>query len=156
MILVVLVKSQFVVPAHGVAPDNGGGLVSITVVANIAAFLLWPREASWDDRQSIHGIIKSTSSFEWASRIRVNVSFGKRHLLIPDGTGRTINGQDPEGFSSSEADRVCLSHSRGSPCGARRRIPPVMVGIVLLATATFLPADVAFLLSVSSCQSLHW
>lgn len=116
------------------------------VVSNIAAFLLWPRGFPGTIAQSIHGIIKFNSSFGGLRDPR-NVSFGKALLLIPDSIKNYQSGKIPEGFLTGPRTQIgfaVLVIVVVAVLALGRRIPPVMVGIVLLATATFSPADVAF------------
>ncbi|WP_057351410.1 glycosyltransferase 87 family protein [Mycobacterium tuberculosis] len=150
VILAVLVKPQFVVLGVVLlaARQWRGGGIGITgvVVSNIAAFLLWPRGFPGTIAQSIHGIIKFNSSFGGLRDPR-NVSFGKALLLIPDSIKNYQSGKIPEGFLTGPRTQIgfaVLVIVVVAVLALGRRIPPVMVGIVLLATATFSPADVAF------------
>lgn len=150
MILAVLVKPQFVVLGVALLAARqwrwaGIGITGV-VVSNIAAFLLWPRGFPGTIAQSIHGIIKFNSSFGGLRDPR-NVSFGKALLLIPDSIKNYQSGKIPEGFLTGPRTQIgfaVLVIVVVAVLALGRRIPPVMVGIVLLATATFSPADVAF------------
>ncbi|WP_055365747.1 glycosyltransferase 87 family protein, partial [Mycobacterium tuberculosis] len=150
VILAVLVKPQFVVLGVVLLAARqwrwaGIGITGV-VVSNIAAFLLWPRGFPGTITQSIHGIIKFNSSFGGLRDPR-NVSFGKALLLIPDSIKNYQSGKIPEGFLTGPRTQIgfaVLVIVVVAVLALGRRIPPVMVGIVLLATATFSPADVAF------------
>lgn len=162
VILAVLVKPQFVVLGVVLLAARqwrwaGIGITGV-VVSNIAAFLLWPRGFPGTIAQSIHGIIKFNSSFGGLRDPR-NVSFGKALLLIPDSIKNYQSGKIPEGFLTGPRTQIgfaVLVIVVVAVLALGRRIPPVMVGIVLLATATFSPRTSPSTISFSSCQSLHW
>ncbi|TDK95909.1 DUF2029 domain-containing protein [Mycobacterium paragordonae] len=120
----------------------GGITVAAVVVSNVAAYALWPRDFPHTFAQSFQNIFAYG-----ASRMSVsdgNVSFAKALLAVPDGmkAGAT-GGLVPEGFLAGPRaviGYVVLALVVVSVLALGRRIPPVMAGIALLATASLFPA----------------
>lgn len=160
VVLAALVKPQFAVLGvvlfvvrqwrwAGIAVAGG-------VLSNLAAYALWPRHFPQTITQSIHGILgygtgtgtgtgggNGDGIFK-ALTANSNVSFGKVLLMVPDGikAGQS-GGTVPDGFLAgprSLVGYVVLVLIAGAVVALGRRIPPVMVGIVMLATASLFPA----------------
>lgn len=146
VILAALIKPWFIVLAVALFSTRQwkwGGLTLVGVaVTNFAAYLLWPRDFPHTITQSIHNLSAFSIPFQDLVSLR-NVSFSRGLLLIPDtleffGTG----GKMPDGFLGGA--RTLISYGIlvlvvVSLLALGRRIPPVMVGIVVLTTATLFP-----------------
>ncbi len=145
IILATLVKPQFAVLVFALFAARQWRLGSLTVagaaVCNIAAYLLWPPNFPEKITQSIRNILDYGSP---ESRIDLyNVSFAKGLLWIPDALKAQGPGGIPGGFLAGP--RSLLGYAVlflvvVSVVALGRRIPPVMVGIVLLAAASLFPA----------------
>lgn len=146
VVLAALVKPQFVVLAVALFAARqwrwGGIAVAAAAISNVAAYLLWPRDFPGTIAQSIHSVL-GYGSFK-ALVISFNSSFGKGILLIPDGIkAQETGGTIPDGFlagTRSMIGYIILLLVVGALLALGRRIPPVMAGIVLLATAALFPA----------------
>lgn len=140
VVLAALVKPQFavlVIALFAVRQWRLGGLAFVGVVAsNIAAYLLWPRNFPETIAQTLHNI--STSSGPGITDIR-NVSFGRALLLMPDMVKAVqTGGKIPDGFLAGPRSLLgygVLAIFVVSVLALGRRIPPVLVGVVLLASA---------------------
>ena len=149
VVLAALVKPQFAVLAVALFAARqwrwGGLAVAGAVIANLAAYALWPRDFPATIMQSIHDTLSYGSS---ASRADLhNVSFAKALLMIPDDikAGET-HGTIPDGFLAgprSLIGYVVLVLVIVCVVALGSRIPPVMTGIALLTTASLFPALVA-------------
>jgi hypothetical protein len=146
VILAALVKPQFAVIGAVLFVARqwrwGGFAVAGVLISNVAAYALWPRDFPQTIMQTIH-----TTGAYGASRMSVtdgNVSFGKAILAIPDGIKAGANGGVvPEGFLAGPRaliGYVVLLLVVACLLALGRRIPPVMAGIALLATASLFPA----------------
>jgi hypothetical protein len=146
VVLAALVKPQFALLAVALLAARqwrlGGIAVVGVVTSNLAAYLLWPRDFPGTIAQSIHnalgyGFFKELISPE-------NVSFGKGLLLIADGIeARGAGGKIPVGFLAGPRSLIgygVLVLVVVAVMALGRRVPPVMVGIVLLATVSLFPA----------------
>ncbi len=142
-----LVKPQFAVLAvvlFAVRQWRMGGLAAAGVVlGNIAAYLLWPRDFPATIVQSLHASL-GYGDPQLAVGMR-NVSFGRALLLIPDGikTYQTGWGKIPDGFLAgprSLAGYAVLLVVVVAVLALGRRIPPILTGIMLMATACLFPA----------------
>lgn len=145
-VLAALVKPQFVVLVvvlFAVRKWRMGGIaLTGAVVLNLAAYLIWPRDFPHTIMQSIGGITGYGGNVAMVGT--TNVSFGRALLLVPDlleflQTG----GKIPDGFLAGP--RAVIGYAVvvvvvGSVLALGRRIPPVMIGIVLLPTAFLFPA----------------
>jgi hypothetical protein len=146
VVLAALVKPQFALLGVALFAARqwrlGGIAVVGVVISNLAAYLLWPRDFPRTIAQSIHNTLGYGTFGEEMSY--VNVSFGKGLLFIVDGikaaqTGGTL----PGGFLAGPRSLIgylILVLVVVSVIALGRRIPPVMVGIALLATASLSPA----------------
>ena len=150
VILAALVKPQFAVLAvvfFAARQWRLGGVALVGIaLSNIAAYLLWPRDFPKTIGQSIDNIIKFSSSFGGLPDTR-NVSFGRALLLIPDSIKSYQTGKIPDGFLAGPRSLIgyaVLIVVVISLIAVGRRIPPVMVGIALLATATLFPPYTSF------------
>jgi hypothetical protein len=145
VILAALVKPQFAVLGVGLFAARqwrwGGIAVAGVVLSNIAAFLLWPRDFPGTIVQAIHNTL-GYGSFKALTGL--NVSFGRALLIIPDNLeARATGGNIPDGFLAGPRSMIgyaVLVVVVFSVLALGRRIPPVIVGIMLLATACFFPA----------------
>jgi hypothetical protein len=151
-----LVKPQFAILAVALFAARqwrwGGIALSGVVVANLAAYLLWPRDFPKTIVQTIHNILDSNSgrSHENVDLFQImagvyNVSFSKAILFIPDTIIREKLGYVPEGYLLGPRlliGYVVLVVVVVCVLALGRRILPVMAGIALLATASLFPTVV--------------
>jgi hypothetical protein len=145
VVLAALLKPQFVVLAvalFAVRRWRMGGIAVVgAVISNLAAFLLWPRDFPDTIAESIRNAHEYASSLPILVGIN-NVSFANGVLLIPDQIMRMKQGYVPIGFLAgprSLIGSVVLVVIVGCVLALGRRIPPVMVGIALLCTASLFP-----------------
>ena len=146
VILAALVKPQFALLAVALFAARqwrwGGIAVAGAVLSNIGAYLLWPRDFPGTITQSLHNVL-GFGSFH-ALVVHFNVSFAKGLLMIPDGIkARETGGTIPDGFLAGPRSLIGYGIVVLVVVGVLalgRRIPPVMLGIVLLATAALFPA----------------
>ncbi|OCB32368.1 hypothetical protein A5675_24545 [Mycobacterium malmoense] len=141
VVLAALVKPQFAV--LGVALLAGrqwrltGAVVIGGVVTNLAAYLLWPRDFPQTIVQSAHNLSGGDADAVFALN---NVSIPRLLLVIPDLIAMlNSGGKLPAGFLAGPSmviGRAILALVAVSLLALGRRIPPVMAGIVLLATAS--------------------
>jgi hypothetical protein len=146
VILAALVKPQFVVLGVVLLAARqwrwGGLAAAGVVVSNIAAYLLWPQDFPGSIAQSIRNVI-GYGSFQSRADL-YNVSFGKGLLWIPDAIKTQGRGGVPDGFLAgprSLIGYVVLLLIVGCVVALGRRVPPVMAGIALLATAALFPSE---------------
>jgi len=148
VVLAALVKPQFAVLAVVLFAARqwrlGATAVVGVLISNFAAYLLWPRDFPHTLGESIDAIVGyGSGTFQWTAGMW-NVSFGKGLLSIPDAIKATTSGGIvPDGFLAgprSLLGYVVLLLVAGCVLVLGRRIPPVMVGIALLATASLFPA----------------
>ncbi|CAM3035589.1 hypothetical protein BST27_18420 [Mycobacterium intermedium] len=153
VVLAALVKPQFAVIGVVLLAARQWRMGAITlaggVVTNLAAYALWPRDFPHTIPQSIHNIL-GYGTFR-GSVSSGNVSFAKGLFMIPDGIkARQTGGSIPDGFLAgprSLIGYIVLVLVVVSILALGRRIPPVMAGIVLLATASlFLAVSYAYYL----------
>jgi hypothetical protein len=149
VVLAALIKPQFAVLAVALLAARqwrlGGIAVVGVVISNLAAYLLWPRDFPNTIAQSIHNVLHHGSP---NLRVAVNnSSFGKGLLFIPDTVAMRKSGNFvPGGYLDgprSVIGYVVLVVVVVCVLALGRRIPPVMVGIGLLATASLFP-DLAY------------
>jgi hypothetical protein len=135
VVLASLVRPQFAVLAVALFAARQWRLGTITlsgaVTANLAAYLLWPRDFPKTIGQTIHNA-RLHESLVPISTVN-NVSFAK----IPEIAGVNLDG--PLKGVVSLVGYVVLVLVAASVLALGRRIPPVMVGIALLATASLFP-----------------
>ena len=146
VVLAALVKPQFAVLGVVLFAARqwrlGGLALAGAVIGNIAAYLLWPRDFPKTIVQSVGAMLGYGDS---DVQVQLNnVSFARALLLIPDMIkfGQT-GGKIPEGFLAGPRSLIgyaVLVLVIVSVLALGRRIPVVMVGIVLLATASLFPA----------------
>ncbi|WP_082947559.1 glycosyltransferase 87 family protein [Mycobacterium sp. E2479] len=147
VVLAAMVKPQFAALVVALLAARqwrwGGAAVVGVVVANLAAYLLWPRDFPQTISQSIHNLSHFATSFGGLTDVK-NVSFGRALLLIPDAVkGAQTGGKLPEGYLAGPRSVIgyaLLILVVLCVLALGRRIPPVMAGIVLLATATLSPS----------------
>ncbi len=148
VVLATLVKPQFVVLAVALFAARqwrwGGLTLGGAVITNLAAYLLWPRGFPSTILQSIHNTLGFGAPGSSASGADLyNMSFAEGLLMIPDDikAGET-GGKIPESFIAgprSVLGYVVLVLVVVCLMALGRRIPPVMTGTVLLATASLFP-----------------
>lgn len=142
VVLAAMVKPQFAVLAVALLAARqwrlSGLALAGVVISNIAAYLLWPKDFPATITQSFRNMM-TYNSFG-ALLDAHNVSFGKAVLMIPDGIKAShMGGKIPDGFLAGPRSMIgyaVLALVVVSVLALGRRIPPVMVGIVLLSTAT--------------------
>lgn len=149
VILAALLKPQFAVLVLVLFAARqwrwGGAAIAGIVVSNISAFLLWPRGFPGTITQSINYIIKFNNS--WGLQDPGNVSFAKALLLIPDSIKGAQAGRVPNDFLAGPRTLigfVILVIVAVAVLVLGRRIPPIIVGILVLATATLAPSYAAY------------
>ena len=149
VVLAALVKPQFAVLSVALFTVRqwkwGGTAVAGAVTANLAAYALWPRDFPQTIIQSIHNTAGYDSGGASAAVVaNSNVSFGKGLLAVADAvkayeTGGTV----PVGFLAGPRSLLgyaVLAVVVVSLLALGRRIPPVMAGVVLLATSALFAA----------------
>jgi hypothetical protein len=141
VVLAALVKPQFAVLGVALLVGRQWRLTSVAaiagVVTNLAAYLLWPRDFPQTIMQSVHSLSGTDAGV--IEQLN-NVSFTKALLVIPD-TIAVLNSRGKLPDSFLPGPRMLLGYAiialvAVSVLALGRRIPPVMAGIVLLATAT--------------------
>ncbi len=148
VILAALVKPQFVVLVvvlFAARQWRTGGIAVVGVVlSNLAAYAVWPRDFPHTVTQSIRNTVGYSGASPAATIAGSNASFGKALFAIPDGIKAQLSGgKIPEGFlaeTRSVIGYVLLLVVVVIVVALGRRMPPVMAGIVLLATASLFPA----------------
>jgi hypothetical protein len=149
VVLAALVKPQFAVLAVALFAARqwrfGGTAVGGAVVGNLAAYALWPRDFPQTIMQSIHNTFGyGNGGSRAAVAANSNVSFGKALLTVPDGIkAQETGGTIPDDFLAAPRSLIgyaVLALVVVSVVALGRRIPPVMVGIALLATASLFAA----------------
>ena len=146
VVLAALVKPQFAVLAVALFAARKWRLGSLALggvaISNLAAYLLWPRDFPETITQSIHNVFDLQGSFQMLVTMQ-NVSFGRGLLLFPDTEKlKQTGGKIPDGFLAGPRSLIgyaVLVLVVVSVLALGQRITPVMVGIVLVATATLFP-----------------
>jgi len=148
VVLAALVKPQFAVLAVALFAARqwrlGGIALAGAAVGNLAAYALWPRDFPGTIAESIHNTFGYGNGGSRAAAVAgSNVSFAKALLLIPDGIkARETGGTIPDDFLAGPRSLIgyaVLALVVVAVLALGRRIPPVMAGIVLLATACLFP-----------------
>lgn len=150
VILAALLKPQFVVLGVVLLAARqwrwaGIGIIGV-IFSNIGAFLLWPRGFPGTIPRSVQDLANFNSSFGGLQDTR-NVSFARALLLIPDSIKTAQAGTLPQDFLAGPRTLIgfaILLAVVAAVLALGRRIPPMMAGIVLLATATLAPSYAAF------------
>lgn len=150
VVLAALLKPMFAVLAVALFAARkwrlGGLALGGIAVGQAAAYLLWPRGFPETIRQSFHNVFQGGPFKDLVGQ--QNISFSKAVLTVPD----TIElfqggGKIPDGFLAGPRSLIgyaILLIVVASVVVLGHRIPPVMVGIVLLATASLFPPKVGF------------
>ncbi|MFV0493592.1 glycosyltransferase family 87 protein [Mycobacterium sp.] len=146
VILAALIKPQFAVLGCVLFTARQWRMAAIAVaggvISNVAAYALWPRDFPGTILQSIHNTAQYGSDALLFSD--QNVSFGKGLFTIIDGVEGALNGgMLPDNFLIRPrllAGSAVLVLVVVALVALGRRIPPVMAGAVLLATASLFPA----------------
>jgi hypothetical protein len=153
VVLAALVTPQYaaLVVALFAARQWRWGAVALAGIAtfSIAAYLLWPRYFPETITQSIHNFSSFSTDDLFSMLINErNVSFARGLLQVPDYVKLwQTGGKIPNGFLLGPRSLIgyaILILFVVVVLTLGRRIPPVMVGIVLLATATLVPNLVLF------------
>ena len=160
VILAALLKPPFAVLAVALLAARQWRWAALAVagmgLSSLAAYLLWPRDFPQTIPQSIHNLLHYGTFFPGLVDSS-NVAFGKALLVIPDTLKASqTGGQIPDGFLAGPRSLIgyaILVLIVVCVLALGRRIPPVMVGIVLLATATFFPPKSTTTTWYSSCRS---
>lgn len=146
VVLAALVKPQFAVLVVALFAARhwrlGGLTIAGVVLSNLAAYLLWPRDFPGTIMQSVRNVLHGGGPFQWLLG-QQNVSFGKALLIVPDTVKLyQSGGKIPDGFLAVPRSLIGYVVLLGVVLALLvlgRRIPPIMVGIVLLATAALFP-----------------
>ena len=146
VVLASIVKPWFVILVVAIfaARQWRSGIIALggVAVVHIAAYLLWPRDFPGTIPESIKNLSDIGSSFQDLISLR-NVSFGRGLVLLPDTLSfLQTGGKMPDGFligPRSLFGYLILVVVVVAVLALGKRIPPVMAGIVLLATATLSP-----------------
>ncbi len=149
VILAAIVKPQFVILGVVLLVCRqwrwaGIGVAGV-VISNIAAFMLWPGFPG-TITDSIVKISRFNSGYSGLQDPR-NVSFGRALLLIPDTVKTYQAGKIPDDFLLGPRTMIgfaVLILVVAAVLILGRRIPPVMAGIALLATASLFPSYVSY------------
>ncbi|MDT5354746.1 MAG: hypothetical protein QOJ56_3278 [Mycobacterium sp.] len=150
-VLAALVKPPFVVLAVALFAARQWRWGSLAIVgtglSSLGAYLLWPRDFPNTIPQSFHNLVHYGTFFPGLVDLS-NVSFGRALLLLPDAAKASqTGGEIPDGFlagTRSLLGYAVLLLVVVSVLALGRRIPPIMVGIVLLASAAFFPPQVHY------------
>jgi len=151
VVLAALLKPPFVVLAVALLAARQwrwGGLAIVGIgLSSLAAYLLWPRDFPKTIPQSIHNLFHYGSFFP-ALVDSSNVSFGRGLLLLPDAVEASqTGGRIPDSFLAGPRSLIgyaILALVVVCVLALGRRLPPVMAGIVLLATAALFPPQVHY------------
>jgi len=151
VVLAALVKPQFAVLAVALFAARqwrwGGVALAGIAVSHFAAYFAWPRAFPETIETSIHNFGSINDSNPMLFDIR-NVSFGKALLFIPDSVKASQTGGTlPDGFLMGPRlmiGYVVLLVVVASVLVLGRRMPAVMVGVLLLVTATLAPPQTLF------------
>jgi hypothetical protein len=148
VVLAAVVKPQFaalVVALFAARQWRVSGLaIGGVAVTQLGAYLLWPRDFPGTITQSIHNVI--TGSGLYLTDMR-NVAFGRALTLLPDYAQLAQTGKMSSSYLAGPRalfGYVVVLIVVVAVVALGRRIPPVMVGIVLLATLTLAPPLVIF------------
>ncbi|OBG93798.1 hypothetical protein A5697_03725 [Mycobacterium sp. E3251] len=148
VVLAAVVKPQFaalVVALFAARQWRVSGLaIAGVAVSQFGAYLLWPRDFPGTIAQSIHNVI--TGSGLYLTDMR-NVAFGRALTLLPDYAQLAQTGKMSSSYLAAPRayfGYVVVLLVVVAVVALGRRIPPVMVGIVLLATLTLAPPLVIF------------
>ena len=146
VVLASLIKPQFlllglVLPAARQWKMSASAAV-LGIIVNLGAYLLWPRHFPATVLESIRGSMSYGASFE-ALVGGFNVSFQKGVFTISDALAAMAHGgRVPDGFLAHPrivVGWVVLATVAAAVLALGRRIPPVMAGIILIATASLFP-----------------
>jgi hypothetical protein len=148
VVLAAVVKPQFaalVVALFAARQWRASGLAVGGVAASqLGAYLLWPRDFPGTIAQSIHNVI--TGSGLYLTDMR-NVAFGRALTLLPDYVQLAQTGKMSSSYLAAPRayfGYVVVLAFVVAVVALGRRIPPVMVGIVLLATSALGPPITMF------------
>lgn len=149
-VLAALVKPQFAVLAMALFAARqwrpGGIAIAGVAITNFVAYLVWPQDFPKTITQSVHNLSGANTAFQSLIDMR-NLSFSRALLLIPDNLMIAQKGKIPDGFLAGPRrlmGYVIVVLVAAAVLTLGRRIPPVMVGIVLLATAALFPPLTSF------------
>lgn len=142
VVLAALVKPQFVGLAVALLAARqwrlGGLAIAGAGLSNLAAYLLWPQHFPETITHSIHNLFFASGSSSAGLVTSRNVSFGRALLLIPDIVKMSqTGGEIPDDFLAGPRSWIgyaILVLVVAAVLALGRRISPVMVGVVMLAT----------------------
>lgn len=135
--LIVLVVALFALRKWRAALASLGGVV----LAELFCYLLWPRDFPQTITQSIQGVLSTGNTAHIFSN--ANVALGNPLIAIPHAISSILKGGTPDAFPAlvhSATSYGLLLTISALLVIFGRRFPPVMIGIVLLATASLFPA----------------
>lgn len=148
VVLAAVVKPQFaalVVALFAARQWRASGFaIGGVAVTQFGAYLLFPRDFPGTISQSIHNVI--TGSGLYLTDLR-NVAFGRALTLVPDYLQLAQTGKMSSSYLAGPRalfGYLVVLVVVVAVVALGRRIPPVMVGIVLLATLTLAPPLVIF------------
>jgi hypothetical protein len=147
VVFAALVKPQFAVLAVALFTVRqwrfGGVTVAGIAISNIAAYALWPRDFPHTITQSVHNTLSYAGGMFQAVVANSNMSFSKGLLMVPDTIkARETGGKVPDGFLAGPRTLIgyaVLLLVVIAVLALGHRIPPVMTGVLLLATASLSP-----------------
>jgi hypothetical protein len=149
VVLAALVRPQFAILAVALFAARqwrlGAAAVTGAVISNLAAYLLWPRDFPQTIVQSIHYVVGYGYDLGSAGSVFnvYNASFGNSLIYSVGKAVPIITGKDiPDGLligAGALGGYAFLVVVVASVVALGRRIPPVMAGVALLATASLFP-----------------
>lgn len=144
VVLAAMLKPQFVVMVVVFFAARkwrwGATVLAAAIVCNLAGYLLWPQDFPHTISQSLAGL----SAYGGADKVfsNANVALPNAILIIPYAIAFAVRGAPVEFPASvhSLAGIAFLLIVVASLIYLGRRVPPVLAGMVLLATASLVPA----------------
>lgn len=147
VVLAALIRPQFAVLAVALFAARqwrfGGATVAGIAISNVAAYVLWPRDFPRTIAQSVRNTLGYANGPFQVFVTNSNMSFGKGVLTVPDAIkAKETGGKIPDGFLAGPRTLIgyaVLFLVVIAVLALGRRIPAVMVGILLLATGCLFP-----------------
>jgi len=151
VVLCAMVKPQFAVLVAVLFAARQWRLGALALVgvatSNVVAYLFWPRYFPETITRSVHNLLHNTHISQGLLS-PVNVSFGRGLLFMPDNIEAYYKGGRISANFLHEPRMligyVILALAVSSVLLLGRRIPPVMAGIVMLATGTLFPPQINY------------
>lgn len=145
VVVAAMIKPQFVLLAVVFFAARkwklGFTTAGFAVLFNFAGYLLWPRDFPHTVTQSFHGVVGYVGDVPLLSN--VNVALPNAILAIPYAIAAVMRGERPPGFPSIVHTLTGLGFLAFvviSLVVLGRRVPPLMAGVVLFATASLVPS----------------